>query len=201
MTIYNQCLQEVQDKLKATRDWEVVQSEQSLHELIKRVEKICVGFDDHKQDIFNLVQALKMLFLYTQTDKETVEEYAHNFKSLWDTVEAFGGTPGLQQGLVQGVLRAPGRVRDPNNISKQEQQEAEDEVVEAGKAMMLISGANKKRYGRLKEQLANNYLLGTDQYPNQDETDNGRDAKAGEGRDDDAGCAQNDEQVADAFAV
>jgi hypothetical protein len=61
-TVYDQCSQEVQDKLKATKDWDVVQSEQLLHELIRRIEKICVGFDDHKQSVFNLVQSLKMLF-------------------------------------------------------------------------------------------------------------------------------------------
>ncbi len=34
------------------------------------------------------------------------------------------------------------------------------------KAVLLISGINKRRYGRLKDDLANNYLLGTNQYPN-----------------------------------
>jgi hypothetical protein len=68
-TVYHQRSQEVQDKLKATKDWDVVQSEQSLHELIKRIEKICVGFDDHKQSVFNLVQSLKTLFLYSQPEK------------------------------------------------------------------------------------------------------------------------------------
>jgi hypothetical protein len=52
-----------------------VQCKQSLHELITKIERVCVGFDDHKQEIFNLVQVLKTLFLYTQTDKETVQEY------------------------------------------------------------------------------------------------------------------------------
>ena len=107
-----------------------------------------------------------MIFLYTQTNKETVEEYLRNFKSLWDTVEAFGGSPGLQQGLVEGLLRALERVNDPNNITEQEQQDVVDEVAEAVKAALLISGADKRRYRKLKEQLANNYLLGTDQYPN-----------------------------------
>ena len=65
--------------------------EQLLHELIRRIEKICVGFDDHKQSVFNLVQSLKTLFLYSQSEKETVENYTRNFRSLWDTVEAFGG--------------------------------------------------------------------------------------------------------------
>ena len=78
-TVYDQCSQEVQDKLKAMRDWETVQATQSLHELIKRINKICVGFDNHKQSVFNLVQSLKTLFLYTQSEKDTVEEYARNF--------------------------------------------------------------------------------------------------------------------------
>ena len=165
-TVWDQCSQEVRDKLEASNDWERTQREQSLHDLIGKIKGICVGFDDHKQEIFNLVQVLKTLFLYTQTDKETVEEYSRNFKSLWDTVKAFGGSPGLQQGLVKGLLRAPGRVNDQNNITEQEQQDAVDEVAEAVKAALLISGADKRRYGKLKEQLANNYLLGTNQYPN-----------------------------------
>ena len=165
-TVWDQCSLEVRNKLEASDDWERTQREQSLHKLISKIERICVGFDDQKQEILNLVQALKTLFLYTQTDKETVEEYTRNFKSLWDTVEAFGGSPGLQKGLVEGLLRVPGRVRDPNNILDDERHEAEEEVTEAVKAALLISGADKRRYGRLKEQLANNYLLGTDQYPN-----------------------------------
>jgi hypothetical protein len=42
----------------------------------------------------------------------------------------------------------------------------ENEANEAVKAALLISGADKRQYGQLKDQLANNYLLGTDQYPN-----------------------------------
>jgi hypothetical protein len=111
------------------------------------------------------VQALKTLFLYTQTDRESINEYTCNFKSLWDMVEALGGLPGIHKGLVTGLLALPGQVRDPSNITGDERTEAKEEVVDAIKAALLISGADKRRYGRLKEQLANNYLLGTDQYP------------------------------------
>jgi len=74
-TLYSQCAEEVRNKLKSSNDWERIQKAQSLHKLIGNKEKICVGFDDHKQEVFNLVQSLKTLFLYTQSDKETVEEY------------------------------------------------------------------------------------------------------------------------------
>ena len=107
-TVYDQCSREVRDKLKATRDWETLQAMQSLDELIKRIKKICVGFDDHKQLVFNLVQSLKTLFLYTQSEKDNLEEYARNFWSLWNTVEAFRGLPGIHQGLVEAELKRRG---------------------------------------------------------------------------------------------
>ncbi len=46
--MYSQCAEEVRDKLKSSDDWERIQKAQSLHELIAKIEKICVGFDDHK---------------------------------------------------------------------------------------------------------------------------------------------------------
>jgi hypothetical protein len=106
--VYDQCSLKVRGKLEASDDWDKTQREQSLHNLISKIKRIYVGFDNHKQEVFNLVQALKTLFLYTQTDRESVDEYAHNFKSLWDTVKAFGGSPGIHKGLVKGLLTSPG---------------------------------------------------------------------------------------------
>ncbi len=73
-------MQEVKDELEAVDNWEATQREQPLHKLINKTKRICVGFDDHKQEVFNLVQVLKMLFLYTQCNKESVEQYRRNFR-------------------------------------------------------------------------------------------------------------------------
>jgi hypothetical protein len=77
--VYNQCSQEVHAKLENTVDWDKTQKEQSLDNLIQMIKRICVGFNDHKQEVFNLVQSLKTLFLYTQSEKEMVEEYGQYF--------------------------------------------------------------------------------------------------------------------------
>jgi hypothetical protein len=39
-------------------------------------------------------------------------------------------------------------------------------VSEVLKWALLISGVDKRCYGKLKDKLANSYLLGSDQYPN-----------------------------------
>jgi hypothetical protein len=161
----DQCSQEVQDKLELTDNWERTQKEQSLHELIQKIERVCVGFDDHKQEVFNLIQVLKMLFLYMQGKKDTVEEFRRNFQSLWETVEAFGGSPGVHKGLVDGLLSNTTRVKDVRKPTDQEIAKTEDGSCEAVKAALLVSGANKRQYGKIKDELVNNYLLGSNQYP------------------------------------
>lgn len=115
--------------------------EQLLHKLIKRIKKICIGFNDHKQLVFILVQSLKMLFLYTQLEKDSIEDYTWNFQSLWDTVKAFGGSPGVHQGLIEVELAKQG-ITTPRSL---EMEAAEQVTAEQVKAALLISGADRKR--------------------------------------------------------
>jgi hypothetical protein len=71
-----------------------------------------MGFDDYKGEVFNLVQALKTLFLYMQGETDTMEEFRRNFQSLWEMVEAFGGFPGVNKAIVDGLLSNTVQVRD-----------------------------------------------------------------------------------------
>jgi hypothetical protein len=159
-TVFDQCSQEVRDKLENTVDWEMTQQEQSLDRLIQKINRICVGFDNHKQEVFNLVQSLKTLFLYTQSKSETIEEYGRNFRSLWETAKAFGGLPGIHQGMMDSLMKGITGSPTVDQIKK-----AEETASKVVKGALLISGADKRQFGKLKEKLANNYLLRTDPYP------------------------------------
>jgi hypothetical protein len=94
-TLYDQCSEQVKTKLEATNGWENTQNDQLLHELVAKIERICVGFDDHKKEVYNLVQSLKSLMLYSQGEKDTVDSYIQSFKSHCDTCSAFGASPGM----------------------------------------------------------------------------------------------------------
>ena len=43
-----------------------------------------------------------------------------------------------------------------------DKKKAQEDVTESVKVALLISGADKTRFGKLKDELANYYLLGTD---------------------------------------
>jgi hypothetical protein len=74
--------------------------------------------------------------------------------------------PGIHKGLVDVLVLKDGtQVATVGRPTKNQRKKAEEDTAELVKAALLISGADKNRFSRLKDQLANNYLLGTDQYP------------------------------------
>jgi hypothetical protein len=67
--------------------------------------------------------------------------------------------------MIDALMQDATKVPDVTRSTDKEIKRVHAEALEAVKAVLLISGADKQRYGRLKEDLANNYLLGRDQYP------------------------------------
>ena len=61
------------------------------------------------------------------------------------------------RGILSNVMRG-------TTPTAKERNDAEETASEAVKGALLISGADRRKYGKLKDELANNYLLGTDQY-------------------------------------
>jgi hypothetical protein len=68
--------------------------------------------------------------------------------------------------MIEALARDAKKVVDPNNLMADEIAKLENKANEVVKAVILISGADKRRFVKLKDDLANNYLLGMDQYPN-----------------------------------
>jgi hypothetical protein len=59
--------------------------------------------------------------------------------------------------MIDTMLLDPTRVADVNNLTVAEIRKAREHTSEAIKAVLLVSGADKRRYGRLKDEFVNNY--------------------------------------------
>ena len=115
-TLYNQSSEQVKTKLEATNRWENTQNNQLLHELVAKIDHICVGFDNHKEEVFNLAQAPKSLMIYSQGEKETVNEYVQSFKSHWGMYSVFGMFPGVHKSLMTNMLATADWAADHNKL-------------------------------------------------------------------------------------
>ncbi len=67
---------------------------------------------------------------------------------------------GVHKRLVDGLLKTI-----TGTVSATQRKDVEDATSKTVKAALCISGADRRRYGKLKDELANKYLLRMDQYP------------------------------------
>jgi hypothetical protein len=68
--------------------------------------------------------------------------------------------------MMEALVKDRTRFVDLAAPTKEEMAKVENEANKAIKTALLISGADKQRYRKLRDGLTNNYLFGTDQYPN-----------------------------------
>jgi hypothetical protein len=63
-----------------------------------------------------------------QNEKHSLEEFGRYFPSLWDTVEALGGLPGVNKGMVDAILLDPKRVVDGKILTQAETNKVHTDV-------------------------------------------------------------------------
>jgi hypothetical protein len=82
--------------------------------------------------------------LYTQLEKESVKEHGRNLKSLWDTVEAFGGSSGFHKEMMEALAKDAMSFVNAGAPMEDEIIKMENEANKAMKTALLISGADKR---------------------------------------------------------
>jgi hypothetical protein len=96
------------------------------------------------------------MFLYLQSDKETIEQYGRNFCVFWDTVEAFRGYPRIHKGMIEALLKNPAQVAIVGSSTAAKRKKAKDNATESMKVALLISRVDKqiwKAQGQTGQQL------------------------------------------------
>ena len=112
----------------------------------------------------------KKLFTFFQRDGVDNSSYHREFIALVETIEMYGGhgaigiTPTFVAQKIQ-AMHAAGTCANVASPTKNEMVAAHLSVREEFLAVLLLSGANRDRYGALSNELANQYTFGNDLYP------------------------------------
>jgi len=103
------------------------------------------------------------MFLFRQDDGMSTKNYVRDFKSYWDTYEAYKAEPAYHPKLIK--TRPDEVAANAGAQSDNEKAQAELEIKEKFMAGLMISSANKKRFVLLKKELKKSYLKGQDDCP------------------------------------
>ena len=93
----------------------------------------------------------------------SIEKYREDFEAYVATIESYGGSIGVEEGLIEEELKAS--ALDPNNPTAEELKDEKMVVKNGMLVSMFISGANNELFGDLKMELNNDFATGVDSWP------------------------------------
>jgi hypothetical protein len=93
----------------------------------------------------------------------TTQQYYETFKNNVEVIEYCGGAMNQDPSLVDAELTRAGVNRE--TATPDELEQAEAAVHEQILAVGLLYGSDRTRYGKMLEDLKNDYIQGTDNYP------------------------------------
>ena len=168
--IYNQCSTNLKNDLEAAPAFAQVESNKDPIGLLKLIQGLCCSYDSKTQSVMATVASHKKLFTFFQRDGIDNSSYHREFIALVETIETYGGhgAIGITPTFVAQKLRemhSAGTCVDPASPTSAELAAANSSVREEFLAALMLSGANRDRYGALRNELANQFTFGSDLYP------------------------------------
>jgi hypothetical protein len=147
--ILGQCTEVAKSKLQNNKaKYEQLEDNFDVIGLLRELKKMAFGTGDEQNEAWSLQIALRRLTAINQGPNESVARYHKRFIGVSEVIEA-----------QWGVFAPPKLVKDDRNDD--EKDAARDRIM----SMIFLAGADKKRYGKLLDDLNNSYLAGTDKYP------------------------------------
>jgi hypothetical protein len=163
--IYDQCLLELKNKLKGTSGYDASKKDNSVVALLMTIRSYCCQFDTLNDEYMLIIGAIKnLLYFFLKTVQANVD-YNKDFMAMLEVIEEYGGAGSLTyfSNMIKKELKS--KKIDMDNASTSEMRDAKKIVRDKFLATLMLSGANREKYGKLKHGMAENYVAGTSEYP------------------------------------
>ena len=160
----SQCTNLLQSKLKQQTQWSDISQEQDGIALISLIKMITFKFEDQKFLPLTLYQSKGNLYALRQSNM-TNHEYLQRFQNLVDVVSAYSGQLYdrsilniIQERLHPGVLAY-------TLLTEVQKLIVNSSASELYQATMFLHQSDRRRYGKLLEELENDFTKGNDDHP------------------------------------
>eukprot|EP00957_Ditylum_brightwellii_P154441 11752937-Ditylum_brightwellii.AAC.1 len=142
---YGQCMQA---KLKSDEDFAEAAAESDVIKLLRIIKKIPFHYQSQWYSYRAVHQAIRALYMTSQKEGMTLEQYLNELLNQKEIVEQCGGNAAFHRGLVDNALEEEGfYIEKPNTIGADERAEAKRDAKEAYLYLYTITAAHKLLVG------------------------------------------------------
>jgi hypothetical protein len=157
--VWGQCTDIMKQKLEASDDFEDIALEQNGLELLKAIKNIVFQFQSQKYLPHALHESKRRFYQCHQSKYTTTAQYLEQFQNLVDVIEHSGGSIGVDGGTIKSV--ATERGIDLDTATDTTKALLKDVAQQRYLAVAFLLGSDRTRFGRLIENMENDFLQGT----------------------------------------
>ena len=159
--IKGQCSKPILEKVEAQHDYSGVQRDRDPIRLLVLIKDVMFNYNSRKYRAMSIIDAIKP-GVVTQGRYMSVSDYLEKFRNQLDVLSSSGGNMCLHAGMTQDELTRM-QAADPPTLLELETAGRRGQRRFEG--ALFLAKSDPARYGRLVEDMANFYNLGTDTYP------------------------------------
>ena len=161
--VWGQCTDIMRQKVEANNSFETISKTGDGLGLLTTLKGVAYQFQGQKYISHALHESMKRYYNCSQGKLATTQAYLENFQNVIDVVVHSGGKISGHPGVGNSIIAERGLMRD--NMTEAQIEEVRTEISARSTAMAFLLGSDRARYGRLIEDLENDYLQGRNNYP------------------------------------
>lgn len=159
--IFGQCSMELKTKLEYEEEFLNLETASDVIGFLNKLERMAFTTEGSQHPVWTLQGTMRRFFTFSQGNHESITRYYTRFMSQVKVTETQWGT----MCPPTGITIAPALDED-GDVTNQAEMDAEKEKVRSQfLAMLLLDGADKKRFGQMRHDMSNAYITGTNTYP------------------------------------
>jgi hypothetical protein len=161
--VLGQCTDLLQSKMKQQSTWASISTSQNVIELIKLIKTITFKFEDQKFLPLALYQAKANIYNLRQGNMSN-HDYLQKFRNLVDVATTYNGQL-HDQSIVTIMTERMHPGTDYADLDPATMVSVDTAAGEMYLATMFVHQSDRRRYGKLSEELENAFTKGNDDYP------------------------------------
>ena len=161
--VWGQCSDVMRQKIEALDEYAVFSVILDGVELLQAIKNFCFNFQSQKYVPHSLHKTKRQFYLCSQGKDATTQSYFEKFLNVVDVIQHSRGTIGHEPGIE--LLIAEESKVDIELMTPAQREVLKGQAQERYLVAAFLLGSDRTRYGRLIENLKNDYLQGQDNYP------------------------------------